>query len=237
MGRPSRVLLNDHGLDAPDARRGADQPRVAQPSAALPPAAEAMLTTVPQAMSISNSPSGQPFSVARYRHHGLLGHQVADALLVQRLGDDAQPQQVQGHHHGGGAGVRGDIAVHGCDFQVPGRGCRLAVAVKAQRSRAGVTGASSTTWGLALLRKATARGRGSVCAGFAACLSFCARRRPVHASQSVGRRRCRRLSPLSRFGPSGTPGAGPPPPRPPAPRPRWRQRRCRPPCPASSAAP
>ncbi len=43
----------------------ASQARVAQSSAALPPAAEAVLTTVPQAISISDKPSGQPFSVAR----------------------------------------------------------------------------------------------------------------------------------------------------------------------------
>jgi hypothetical protein len=38
---------------------------------------------------------------------GLLGHQVADALLVQRLGDHADPQQVEHQHHGDGGGISG----------------------------------------------------------------------------------------------------------------------------------
>ncbi len=45
--------------------RAKTQPRVAQSSAALPPAAEAVLTQVPQAMSISESCHGQSLRVAQ----------------------------------------------------------------------------------------------------------------------------------------------------------------------------
>ena len=48
------------------------------------------------------------------RHIGFVSDQVTDTLLVNRLGDDAQPQQVQPHHHHQGAGGGGELSFHGC---------------------------------------------------------------------------------------------------------------------------
>ena len=37
---------------------------------------------------------------------------TTDTLLVQRLGNDAQPQQVQPHHHDHGAGLGSELSFH-----------------------------------------------------------------------------------------------------------------------------